>query len=436
MDDGSFNSKNGTSRLYTFAYSKDLCYKLRDKLMKLGVNCNVHESKSSSSNNSYWFISFSRIESNKMFEKISKYVHKSMKYKISESFHNIVGSYKWNSEEGNLGGMKVSDKILNYKKDVVYDIEVEDNHNFIICSARRGNVKSETINEGFIAHNCQDVSKLQRYIVTNIVKPKGRLISCGDDKQMLYGFIGADSDSFNALGNMPNTKRLPLSVCYRCGTRIIEEANKVFENSTQSPGWMEEGIVRVGSVDDATDGDFVLCRNNMPLIEVYIRLLKQKKRVHILGKDFGKSLSKLTEKSEELTDDEMILHFNYLLESKEEQLIDRGIESPKSHQSYITLDENIEIVKILKNEYGSFREVNLSILDIFSDERSDEEIILSSIHKSKGLESDRVFIIGKSELIPSKYARTKSELMQEKCVEYVAITRAKKELVYVPLHTI
>jgi len=65
---------------------------------------------------------------------------------------------------------------------------------------------------------------------------------------------------------------------------------------------------------------------------------------------------------------------------------------------------------------------------IFSDDT--RGIVLSTIHKSKGLENDRVFFL-LPELLPSRFATMDWQLEQEENLRYVAITRAKKELVYV-----
>ena len=67
---------------------------------------------------------------------------------------------------------------------------------------------------------------------------------------------------------------------------------------------------------------------------------------------------------------------------------------------------------------------------IFSDEQG-EGIKLSSIHKAKGLESSRVFLLRtKDAPIPHPMARTAWAQEQETNLLYVAITRAIDELVY------
>jgi superfamily I DNA/RNA helicase len=56
-------------------------------------------------------------------------------------------------------------------------------------------------------------------------------------------------------------------------------------------------------------------------------------------------------------------------------------------------------------------------------------ITLCSVHKAKGLEWNRVYILGRDSLMPSKFARQKWQMDQELNLIYVAVTRAKAELI-------
>jgi superfamily I DNA/RNA helicase len=59
-------------------------------------------------------------------------------------------------------------------------------------------------------------------------------------------------------------------------------------------------------------------------------------------------------------------------------------------------------------------------------------ITLSSVHKSKGREWERVFILDFGTYMPSKYAKKDWQKIQENNLIYVAITRAKRYLGYLP----
>jgi superfamily I DNA/RNA helicase len=84
-----------------------------------------------------------------------------------------------------------------------------------------------------------------------------------------------------------------------------------------------------------------------------------------------------------------------------------------------------------KHDLFSLRKL---ISDMFSDNDDynvPNVVTLSSIHKSKGLEFDRAFILGMSQFQPSKYAVMDWMKVQEDNLAYVAITRAKNTLVHI-----
>jgi superfamily I DNA/RNA helicase len=70
---------------------------------------------------------------------------------------------------------------------------------------------------------------------------------------------------------------------------------------------------------------------------------------------------------------------------------------------------------------------------IFSDENIENAVMLSTAHKSKGLEANRVMILLPNKL-PLKYPHQQRwQEVQEMNLKYVALTRARKELIFVDL---
>lgn len=161
QDDGHlYNLQNGGS-LYALCESEVLVNKLNSKIKKLGVDGGIVSlTKSSSTGKDIWYIRFKKHSIQQLSELISPYVHPSMSYKIIDSEKNRVGSYTWDNT------YKPSVRIVKnveytHKYEEVFDIEVEDNHNFIVTtnSAHRElnglhtNKKGYT-NDGIIVHNC------------------------------------------------------------------------------------------------------------------------------------------------------------------------------------------------------------------------------------------------------------------------------------------
>lgn len=269
----------------------------------------------------------------------------------------------------------------------------------------------------------QDLNPLQRELILKMIKPNGRFIAVGDDKQTIYSFQGSNLSSFEILSTKPNTEIMPLSMTYRCGKKIVEVAKEIFPDGIEANEENEEGVVRKGSVFEAKEGDYILCRNNYPLVEVFIKLISQRKKATILGKDFGKSILNILDKINNLDElDEMLLKCLKLL--KEE-----GIQRPTFHPRYIALQEKCDIIRLVYQSVGgTFISTKELIEEMFDDDKTGS-VILTTIHKSKGLEADRVFFL-QPDLIPSKYAQTDLELYGERCLKFVAITRAKKELIF------
>lgn len=276
-----------------------------------------------------------------------------------------------------------------------------------------------------VVDECQDLCTLQKELIFNYIKPLGgRLICVGDSKQCIYSFIGSSVSNFKQLQNLDNTITLPLDVTYRCARSVVEEAKKVFSQGIEAAENAIEGIVRKGNLEEARTGDFVLCRNNLPLIDAFIILLQKGIKASIKDKDFGKSLLNILEKISRIED------LDILMNDKLEELKERGLSktAAMNNASYLSLVEKCSILERLSNIWTSIEVMRSKIEKIYTEDEKDG-VILSTIHKSKGLESDRVFFLNPN-LIPSPKVTCEEALYSEYCLKFVAITRAKKELIY------
>ena len=122
------------------------------------------------------------------------------------------------------------------------------------------------------------------------------------------------------------------------------------------------------------------------------------------------------------------------MEKKASELRERGVRNVQTNEVYVALKEKVTILELLISYSHSFPAASELIEELFKekDDMKDDDVVrLSTIHKSKGLEAERVFILGFHELIPSEWATTKDELYAEQCLQFVAVTRAKKELIFI-----
>lgn len=270
----------------------------------------------------------------------------------------------------------------------------------------------------------QDLNPLQYELIKKLKSPGGRLIGVGDQRQSIYSFQGSNLDTLNAIKNAPNTVSLPLSMTYRCARAIVDKALEVFPNGIEAAPFAKEGEVREGDVFEAQEGDFILCRNNAPLVDAFIGLLKQNKRAQILGKEFGQEVIDLIDSVSEIWDLEK------KLQDFENRLRGKGIVNPMKVPAYSELDDRVNVLISLYLHFGSLDRVRQVVGEMFTDKPDyGKQVTLSTIHKSKGLEANRVFFLN-SNLIPSKYASSELELYAEDCLKFVAITRAKNSLIY------
>lgn len=275
----------------------------------------------------------------------------------------------------------------------------------------------------------QDINLAIISIIKKIIKPNGRLISVGDDMQSIYGFAGADYDSFSKLRElMPGTVSLPLSVSYRCAKSVIRFAQNIVPDIEYSEDAIE-GEVREGSIEEIVDGDMVLCRNVKPLVFLLFHLVSKGIKANIRGREIGKNIISTIEKTKQSTTKSLIEAMKVERANLKIKLMKKGVYRPDNHVQLRQASEKIEIVKILAKQTSSVKGV-IDLLNTIFIEDGFKGVILSTIHKAKGHESTNVFIL-KPELMPSEYATTKEQLDQEKNLRYVAFTRAKEKLIFI-----
>lgn len=273
----------------------------------------------------------------------------------------------------------------------------------------------------------QDLNPLQKLVVDKIIAINGRFIAVGDEKQCIYTFMGSNLQSFKSYKSTKNTLSLPLSVTYRCSKEVTKEANLVFEGM-ESFETNIEGSVRDGRLYEVGDGDFVLCRNNKPLVEAWVYLLKSGIKSHIYGRDYGESLLKLLDEIDSVNIETVKERFEQKRLELYRELFESGVTNISAHPKIVKFDEMTQILFILFEEFGSVSSTIEQVHGIFTTEVGG--VTLMTIHKSKGLEARRVFFLFPN-LIPSTYAESQQMLYAEKCLYYVAVTRAKEELIYV-----
>lgn len=156
-------------------------------------------------------------------------------------------------------------------------------------------------------------------------------------------------------------------------------------------------------------------------------------RVSAKLKEFCNMIKSLTELSDRLSISDLLCE---LLEKSGYRTSLLTDTDPKNAERLANIDEFVNTVKQyeLENDQPSlsaFLEEIALVSDIDSMNESEDRVTLMTIHSAKGLEFEKVFLIGLEEgVFPGNQSvyGGESELEEERRLMYVAITRAKREL--------
>lgn len=269
----------------------------------------------------------------------------------------------------------------------VVSLEVEDTHLYI--------------GDGIVTHNCQAI----------------------------YGFRGADSESIEGIRSDFNAITLPLSISYRCAKSIVLEAQKTVPHIEASETASEGSVITMSNYgfSDFKKSDAILCRNVAPLVKMAYGLISRGIPANMMGRDIGKGLTTLV-KNLRAKD---VYELTGKLQAWEAKEVTR-LQKEKNKDSLLeSMTDKLECIRLFMSQNTSGKIIDLiKEIEGFFTEDLNGCITLATVHRSKGLEFDRVFILDRSRFNP-KWAKLEWMVNQEKNLVYVAVTRAKKDLVYI-----
>ena len=284
----------------------------------------------------------------------------------------------------------------------------------------------------------QDTNPARRALALAMLAPRvGRMIFVGDPCQAIYGFTGADADSMDQLREATKATTLPLNVTYRCPKAIVREAQKLVPDLV-AHDTAPEGLLRSIAYEELMNAeklqkeDVILCRNTAPLIQTAYSLLSRGTACRVEGRDIGEGLAKLASRWKISTLSALLTK----LEDYEARQTAKYMS--KNQESKIeALSDQVECLRVIITRCQSqskqtVAELLKEIEQMFGNTPEGEKakvLTLSTIHKSKGREWPRVFMLGRATYLPSPYARKPWQQVQEANLEYVGITRAQAEFI-------
>jgi superfamily I DNA/RNA helicase len=295
-----------------------------------------------------------------------------------------------------------------------------------------------------LVDECQDLNRGQQALA---LKAGRRLVFCGDKQQAIYGFAGADAKSMERLeeelgATAQGCQILPLTVTRRCGRAIVNEAKKIVPLFEAHESNCEGSIKTVAyNVDESQaevkgayhemveNGDMILCRVNAPLVSQCFRFLRSGRKANIQGRDIGKGLISTVNKMRASDIPDLIEKLSDWQHRESEKELRKRL---PNENRLITLQDRYNCLLMFTEGVDTISEVISRIEGVFTDERHGVGIKLSTIHRAKGLESHRVFLLEPpGSGVPHPSAKSKWQIEQEYNLRYVAITRAISELVFV-----
>ena len=274
-----------------------------------------------------------------------------------------------------------------------------------------------------IVDEFQDLSALNHKMIEK--STSSRFIIVGDPNQAIYAFRGALTSSFETFMDSKTFERFPLTTTFRCAKAIVRRQQDFVPNYNAAEGAPEGEVKTFETWTKASipPGTTIICRNNAPLISMAFALLRQGVPAQVLGTDIGKALeSSLNKATKGLGASAPTIEVTDRIEG----FFRRETAKAKTDRRRHSLADRRECLLALASNCPNLTAMRSACSSLFSN--PDATILLSSGHKSKGLEWDTVIHLD-PHLIPSKYARSPEALRQEDNLKYVIETRARTTLI-------
>ena len=295
---------------------------------------------------------------------------------------------------------------------------------------------------GFVfVDECQDLSKAQVKVVEKYLREDGRLLAVGDPYQAIYGFAGADCNSFQRVTDSFNCTILGLTDCFRCPRNVILLAQSLrsdIKGFKDYPGKIFK-IPNREVLINIKEGDLVICRTRLPLRALALKLINKDFKVKIhpdeLQEFMGDYKKNFTpQELRKVLNDDIIEQFFEHAKVRNQKRITHENQNADAIIRKILIKEEVDTMvttlDFLKKKYFDWHlntlDNILKRLKLMLSNPSDDAIRISTIHRAKGLENNRVFILEYDKLPPTR--ELEWENIQERNLHYVAVTRPKEEL--------
>lgn len=287
-----------------------------------------------------------------------------------------------------------------------------------------------------IVDEAQDLNRAQLELLLSALRRGGRMLFVGDRFQSIYGFSGADHDAIPNIIERVQAHEMPLSVTYRCPISHVKLAQRLVPEMEWAPN-AKQGVVRHIKASevaaDVTEGSLLLCRTTAPLISTCFQLIARGINAKVKGKDIVAGLLKDLERMEKqpgFTFPAWRGALEVWRADREATIRAKAKTDEALALRLADLDDRAQVLAIIiqASKATDMAGVKASAKALFSDDKPG--VTLSSVHRAKGLEAERVYIL-KPEKMPHPAAQTHEDRLQEQNILFVALTRSLHEMVFV-----
>ena len=272
-----------------------------------------------------------------------------------------------------------------------------------------------------------------------------RIVFMADRNQAIYSFLGSDPNIYESIISTFSPEMHHCNQTFRCPEAIIEEAQDyVPEIFGSKPGGSVSEISEWKLKSNTLKDDaLVICRANAPLMNVATMLIKEgrdfrikkqhiRKIKNILKGFFKKSRSKtlnsliyIIEETYDLTDKETDII--------EETYLTKIVNYESKDWPTFQLKDELEILLAVVNIGSTVTEAGEYLSRLEQASVSTAGPRLSTVHSSKGLQSENLFILkpGISVSMARKAPTEAEETVENTMIPYVGITRSLNNLTYI-----
>ncbi len=249
----------------------------------------------------------------------------------------------------------------------------------------------------------------------------GRVVVVGDSRQAIYMFRGAQANAIGMMRAMLRAVPLKLTTTYRCPKAVVDVARAIVPDYTAAPTAPDGTVASVGReqvINGAQIGDAVVSRLNAPLMPLALALLRKGTPARIEGRDVGAQLIALAKSMK----GKSVPHFLERIDAWLAKQIERLSGLKDAQKKIEQAQDKADTLRALALEAQSVDDVLRKIASLFQDTDgfSRPAVVLSSTHKAKGLEWDRVWVLAET-YKPGRGG-------EDANLYYVAVTRAKSSL--------